>query len=344
MSYQLLVQALTQLEEDQTLFEAELGHELKGPHHEQLVRLGGKMCQKARLLADLGPFSNLQIDFLTKVTDAIHEYQHLIIPPKVFRGFCPCLKPARTGPEYERNFFNALSKVVSALFLCEVLLIKYHVEKLSMESMHFLDYANKMNSIQTALGDILTDDKERVKEGCRIELLASVEAVHLFLESFEADTEGFKTESDERISYINEILSPGIEGSRSRIHVDALGNLQTIINCAAYLSMKRSKDSLALLEIHRRGLTTVWEIQQASFIAMESTNQEESVVDLLNLLIRESEVANNDATCHLNNAVKRWCLTMLCYLILSNSLCCTIYDLVMYFYVISPPLNNGVKS
>ena len=305
MSYQLLVEALTQLEADQTLFEAELGHELKGPHHDQLVRLGGKMCQKARLLADLGPFSNLQVDFLTKVTDAIHEYQHLILPPKVFRGFCPCLKSARTGPEYERNFFNALSKVVSALFLCEVLLIKYHVEKLSMESMHFLDYANKMSGIQTALGDILSDDKVRVKEGCRIELLASVEAVNRFLELFEEDTEGFKSESDMRISYINELLLPGKEGARSRIHVDALGNLQTIMNCATYLSMKRSKDSLALLEIHRRGLLSVWEIQQASFLAMESTNQEESVVELLNLLIRESEIANNDATCHLNDAVKR---------------------------------------
>ena len=132
-----------------------------------------------------------------------------------------------------------------------------------------------------------------------------------------------------------------MEGSRSRIHVDALGNLQMIMNCAAYLSMKRSKDSLALLEMHRRGLTSVWEIQQASFIAMESTNQEESVVDLLNLLIRESEVANNDAACHLNNAVKRWCLTMLCYF---SSVCSTIYDLVIFFYVFSPSLHNGVRS
>ena len=305
MSYQLLVEALTQLEEDQSLFEAELGHELRGPHHEQLVKLGGKMCQKARLLADLGPFSNLQIDFLTKVTDAIREYEQLILPPKVFRGFCPCLKLARTGPEYERNFFNALSKVVSALFLCEVLLIKYHVEKLNMESMHFLDYVNKMNAIQTTLGSILIENKELATDSCRIELLASVEAVHRFLELFEIDTEGFKSESDMRISNVNDLLLPSKEGMRSRINVDALGNLQAIMNCAAYLSMKRSKDSLALLEIHRRGLRSVWETQQASFIAMESTNQESSVVDLLNVLIRESEIANNDATCHMNGAIGR---------------------------------------
>lgn len=40
MSYQIFLDVLNQLENDQSFFEAELGQELQGIRHEELVRLG----------------------------------------------------------------------------------------------------------------------------------------------------------------------------------------------------------------------------------------------------------------------------------------------------------------
>jgi hypothetical protein len=128
------------------------------------------MCKKIRSFANAGQTfaDSLQPDFLAKIIDSIQDYSNLIMPPKVFGGFCPCLKPAREGPEYDKKFQITMSKVVSTLFVCQAVLIENQGEQLNMDSMHFADYSNRMNTLHTTLGSISTKGSEQAREGCRV--------------------------------------------------------------------------------------------------------------------------------------------------------------------------------
>lgn len=309
MSYQIFLDALTQLEEDQSFFEAEVGQELQGIHHENLVRLGGKMAKKLRLFANVGQSfaESLQPDFLTKIIGTIQEYGHLIMPPKVFGGFCPCLKPARDGPEYDKRFRAILAKVVSTLFVCQAVVIENTGEKLNMDSMHFQDYANRMNTLHTTLTSISTKGNEQAREGCRIELLASVEAVNRFMRSFDTDVEEFKAESKRRLASISELLSiPADGGISRRILVKAQSSLQEIMNSAASVSMKKSKENLTALEALANDLKEIRNTEVTMFNEMESKMQESNLMDVLHRLREDSEVVHSDSASKLRDGIKRW--------------------------------------
>jgi hypothetical protein len=220
MSYQLFLESLTQLEADQSFFESKLETELQGVHHEDLVRLGGKMSKKARLFADKGQAfaDQLRPDFIVKITEAIQDYQLLIMPPKaIFGGIFACLKPAREGPEYDKKFLATYSKVVSTVYITQSVLLEQTADQMNVDAIHFGDYTNRMNILHSRLSSISTNGNEKTREGCRIELLASVEAVNHFLKSFDSDTKEFKAESKRRLSSTNELLSsPGGQGGISR--------------------------------------------------------------------------------------------------------------------------------
>ncbi len=111
-TFEVFVNILNQLEQDQTLYESELGNDdLTGVKHEEIIKLGGIMCKRLQTLAEKGQnfADTLQSDFLPKLIETIHLYQNLIMPPKVFGGFCPCLKPTRSGVEYDKKFLTAKS-------------------------------------------------------------------------------------------------------------------------------------------------------------------------------------------------------------------------------------------
>ena len=186
MSYQKFLEALAQLEEDQSLFESEIGQELNGIHHENIIVLGGKMAKKLKIFASGGRnfAEGLQPDFISKITEAIEEYEHLIMPPKVCGGFCPCLKPARDGPEYDKKFRATMAKMVSTLFVCQAVVIEHRGEKINMDSMHFAEYANRMNTVHSHLCAISTTGNEQAREGCRVELLASADSISKFMTLF----------------------------------------------------------------------------------------------------------------------------------------------------------------
>ena len=166
-NYQAFVGALGQLEQDQSLFESLLGEELIGLHHENLVRLGGKMCHKFKHLVALGESfaATLSPDLIPKFTDAIQEYESLLMPPKVFGGLCPCFKPARDGPEYDRRFMVVMAKVATMVFLSQAVVLESKCEKLNMDSMHFADYANRLNTVHTTLAAIQSKGGDKVRRG-----------------------------------------------------------------------------------------------------------------------------------------------------------------------------------
>ena len=309
MAYQKFLDVLTQLEEDQSLFESELGQELQGIQHENLIRLGGKMTKKLRSFAKLGQSyaETLQPDFLPKITEAIEEYEHLIMPPKVFGGFCPCLKPARDGPEYDKKFRATLAKVVSTLFVCQAVVIEDAGEKLNMDSMHFADYANRMNTLHTTLAAISSQGNEQAREGCRIELLKAVESVNRFMKSFDVDVQDFLRETERRLNSISDSLQARGEGGLSRkALIGFQSSLQEIMNTAASVSMKKSKESVGALENLKKSLEEIRLQELAAFDEMESRMRESGLMDLLARLKEDSETVFSDSNSKLRDGLKRW--------------------------------------
>ena len=233
MSLQELIDAVTQLEEDQSFFETKLGNELYGRHHYDLVTLGGRMQTKARavLNIDTPPSSEL----ITKITDAIHEYIRLIIPPKILGGYCPCLKLARYGPEYERRFFVTFSKVIATVFLCDVIVLEQHTEKLNTYSARYADYITRLNILQTILRNVprttsrnipsaTTQRDEERKERSRIEIISLSGQIIQFLKMFESETDGFLTESIRQLMSISSLIPPNIFNNNSNNNSNNFNN------------------------------------------------------------------------------------------------------------------------
>ena len=308
MSYQKFLEALAQLEEDQSLFESEIGQELNGIHHENIIVLGGKMAKKLKIFASGGRnfAEGLQPDFISKITEAIEEYEHLIMPPKVCGGFCPCLKPARDGPEYDKKFRATMAKMVSTLFVCQAVVIEHRGEKINMDSMHFAEYANRMNTVHSHLCAITTTGNEQAREGCRVELLASADSISKFMTLFETDTEEFKEETTRRIKFIKETFQRGNGSLDRRALVNAQSSMQEIMNSVAGVSMKKSKESISALEAFSKNLKEIRDQELASFDEMESRIRESGLSDVLARLKEDSEVVYNDASSKLRDGTKRW--------------------------------------
>jgi hypothetical protein len=207
--FQTLMDMHTQIEHDQTLFESELGGELQGHQHEELVQEGAEMLKAIKEFINMGiTFAEQQPHgFIPTLTKALEDYLSLLLPPKVCGGFCPCLKPARSGPEYDKRFFLVRAQVDVAVFMARAVVIEGVAEKLNIESVRYSEYSAKMNNLFNSLSIISTRGNDAAREEARGELLAALEMISRFLKSYEEETEGFRTESKRRLASMNELLN-----------------------------------------------------------------------------------------------------------------------------------------
>ena len=306
-SYQTLLNVLAQLEEDQSYYEAALGHELRGHPHVELVIVGGKMCKKVRLFADYGQNADLQDAFVSKVTDTLKVYMNLLMPPKICGGFCPCLKPARFGPEYEKKFVVVLARVVSALFECEAVVIEFCSERINLGSLHFVDYLSRMNVIHCTLSSISGRLTAKDREALRIELNAVIEMVRKYLILFNEETIELISESDDKLDSLTEMLIAPAEWNIAKIVlVKVIASLQKIMNSAAELSLKKSKDNLRTLDSLNSQLKSAWDAEVAAFCAIEARIDDRILKDNLHTLVMESEDIHFKAISKIKEGMKAW--------------------------------------
>ena len=309
--YQAFLVALTQLEQDQSLFEGLVGNELVGLHHENLVRMGGKMAHKLRHFANLGESfaATLSPGLVPRFTDAVVEYSGLLMPPKVFGGLCPCFKPARDGPEYDRNFMSAMAKVAAVVFLSQAVVIESKSEKYNMDSMHFADYANRLNTVHTTLAAIQSKGGDKVREGARQELLAATEAVKRFMNAFEEDTADFRQEYVRRVGQIVELLNaPSPDGGAisRRLLVKAQSGLQEVMNSAAMLSYRKGGSALADTDALAKELKAAHDALLAVLNEVGPRMTEFGLGDVLAALRHDADTLHTDASSKLRDSTKRW--------------------------------------
>jgi hypothetical protein len=319
VNFEVFVNILNQLEQDQTLYESELGNDdLAGVKHEEIIKLGGIMCKRFQKLAEKGQSfaETLSSDFLPKLIETIHLYQNLIMPPKILGGFCPCLKPARSGVEYDKKFLTAKSKMVSSIFCTQAVLIEHKGEQHNMDSMHYADYANKMNKIFDSLSDIKCNtNNEKSLENARKKLLTSVDNVDKFIQHF-GESGGkveFKAEATRRIRTAQELLTTRQTSADGvampigrRVLIKAQSSLQEIMNSAAAIAATQARENLQALDSLQKLLKKSRDIEVNQFNSMEVEMNELNIIDILSRLREDSEILHSDASSKLRDAVKRW--------------------------------------
>lgn len=329
--YQQFLDALNQLSQDQTFYESELINqdEFKGIRHEEIIKLGSVMCKRLRKFAEKGEIFMEDLpspDILPKFTDSIYSYQNLIVPPKVFGGFCPCLKPARDGPEYDRKYFITKSKMVASIFISYAILIHHKGEEIVSKSSHYDVYVDDMNKVFNSLSEIkCTNSEPKHLENIRRKLTVSLEAVDRFIQ-LHGDRTGkpeFKVEAQRTLKKVQDLLtakpqtpSPTInpDGTTTsgsvaigrRILIKAQATMQEIMNSAAAISATEAKEQLDVLDNLSKTLKKSRESEINQFNSMEEQMHELTIIDVLSRLREDSEVIHSDANSKIRDSIKRW--------------------------------------
>lgn len=282
--------------------------------------MGETMNKRLRQFAKKGKAfaESLPPDFVSKLTDSIISYRDLIMPPKIFGGYCPCLKPARSGIEYEKKLMIVKAKMASTIFLCQAVIIESHGEQHNMQSMHFADYVNKMNSIFNSLSEIKCTGGERGLETARKKLQPCIVSIEKFIANYEEDfAEGsFKAEAKRRLRSTQELLvsrqqadgdapSTGLPISK-RVLVKAQSTLQEIMNSAASISSNKAKEHLLQLDKLATDLKKARDQEVNIFNHLEDGMHENNLMDMLHRLREDSEVVHSDANSKVRDAIKRW--------------------------------------
>jgi hypothetical protein len=329
--YQGFLGALNQMAQDQAFYESELIHqdELKGVRHEEIVKLGSIMVKRLQKFAAKGETFMDDLpspDILPSFIDAIQSYQLLIVPPKPFGGFCPCLKPARDGPEYDRKFFSTKAKMVSSVFVSYAILILKKGEEVSSRCSQFDVFVDDMNRVFNPLCEIkcVSSDPKHL-ENVRHKLLKELDNVDKFIQ-LHADRSGkpeFKVEAVRSIRKVQDLLvtkaaasaSSGDTSSAStttsvpigrRILIKAQSTLQEIMNSAAAISASEGREQLEMLENLLKTLKKSRDSEVSQFNSMEEQMNELTIIDVLSRLREGSEIIYSDANSKIRDCIKRW--------------------------------------
>jgi hypothetical protein len=317
--YQIFLEKLSQLQQDQSLYEAEIQNsdELQGLQHEEVIKLGRLMCKRFQRFAEKGQefADTLPPDFVPKLSEAMNLYQTLIVPPKIFGGFCPCLKQARNGPEYDKKLSLTKARMVTACFTSQAVLIEQKAEQHNVEGVQSADYVSKMNLVFKALDDIKVGNSEKAQELSRKKLLQVTEQVDRFVQLF-GDFGGkkeFRVEATRIVKRTQENLQTRPTASDGtplplgkRLLIKGQSSLQEIMNSAAAISLTSAKENLKNLESLSKLLHKTRELEVAQFNQMEEMMLQLNLQDDLARMREECDVLFTEATIRLKDATKRW--------------------------------------
>lgn len=306
-SHHELIDILTQLEDDQSLYESQLMYydSVSSMYHEEIIAAGRKMAEKVRIFANHGYSSELLPTFMATVVNAIKDYMRIMAPPKV--AFCPCLKPSRKGYLYQSWFFVILIAMLSVTFECEAVVLEYCGQRSLLESLHFVDYIHRMINIQNDIREISNRNTEHARESVRIELLRAIETVGRYLLLFNSDTSELMSKSHSRLESFAELLAAPAEWSIARHTLTkVIISLQQIMNSVSEISLKKSTDSIATLNTLATELGRAWSIQVGTLTAIESQTYMPALREHLKTTIRANEERHHNSHLTIVEAKRRW--------------------------------------
>jgi len=338
--FKTLCDTQEQLASDLSLFKEIVSEKIQDERHEDLLGLAEEMASKLDEFVKLGNSyvdTNVQPETLYKMSEATTELTELMIPPKVFGGYCPCFKPKRSGPDYDRRFYSAESKIILTTFLCHAAVIDHSAELMNDDSAYYSSISKKMNGVFNTLSEIKTQGNDKIREKAKNELAAACDVVNRFVKTHfgeDADQQEFNADATRRILQTNELLTsrshsegmPGVEpgsaggpgsgkgGSSSgsstaisrRILVKAQSSLQEVMNSAAAICLGKAKAANRQLDDLSEQLNASYEKASKSLGGLRKRMKEATLGDLLVRQKDDCENAFNDANRKIEDASKRW--------------------------------------
>lgn len=329
---------------DVGLFKEIVAEQIKDTRHEDLVSAGEEMLVKLKEFIGLGSGfadTNVQPDQLYKMIESMTDLTDLMLPPKVFGGYCPCFKPKRSGGDYERRFYSTESKIIMTSFVCQVLVVSHAAEELNDESSDFSNISKKMNNVFNTLSEIKTQGNEKIREKAKNELAGACDTVNRFVNMYFVDTDPeqaeFKAEATRRILQTNELLmsrshadgAPGTEANSAaagggassprgnnaaqlqqqhsrRLLVKAQSSLQEIMNSAAAICLGKAKAAQRKLDELDENLQGSYDRAAQGLGALRKRMKEHSLGEQLKLHKDDMETAQADAAKKIEDGGKRW--------------------------------------
>jgi len=337
--FKTLSETQEQLASDLSLFKEIVSEKIQDERHEDLLGLAEEMASKLEEFVKLGTSyvdTNVQPDTMYKMSEATTELTELMIPPKVFGGYCPCFKPKRSGPDYDKRFYSAESKIILTTFLCHAAVIDHSAELMNDDSAYYSSISKKMNGVFNTLSEIKTQGNDKIREKAKNELAAACDVVNRFVKTHfgeDADQQEFNADATRRILQTNELLTsrshsegmPGVEpgsaggpgsgkggGSSSsaaisrRILVKAQSSLQEVMNSAAAICLGKAKAANRQLDDLSEQLNAAYEKASKSLGGLRKRMKEAALGDLLVRQKDDCENAFNDANRKIEDASKRW--------------------------------------
>jgi hypothetical protein len=327
--YDSFDELLEQITDDQSLFEADPPDTC----HE-LVLAGRDMVDALTEFRALGNFFWMtlpEID-LMEIQNAVEQYKLMLLPPNICFGLnkcCPCLvKLQRSGVEYEKKLMTTHALLVESGYSVRLIVLEQAIDKMNTESMHYVEYVNRMNAIFNSLGSISTRGSDQSRDNARVQLLALLEQVDRFVKHYfpeEGENHLFRMEASRRVVQTGEILSskpvrqsqgnPSTPstGIHRRILVKALANMQEIMNSAVGIAAAKANEFAESNEVE---LNTCARISGDLLVArdkriksisdLENRALNLQLDDLIARIKEDGERRHNDALGKLREAVKRW--------------------------------------
>lgn len=168
-------------------------------------------------------------------------YTEFMIPPDPFGGFCPCLKPQREGPVYEKQMQRVQMRIMNSILMAQYALIEGRIHESMTLTSQYSESSIKISAIQDRLEMKYSKHEQHVLDSARLKLLSIAEEAEVFVRThLETESIELKAEANRRVNIAITELSKTLP-YKSLVMNQA--SLQEVMNtCAA--SMERKAKSM----------------------------------------------------------------------------------------------------
>lgn len=207
--------------------------------HSSLIQQGASLCDHLRRCNDAGNSAAQRFPrkFLANRIECMDAYTEFMIPPDPFGGLCPCLKPQREGPAYEKQMQRIQMRIMNSILMAQYALIEVRVHESMTLTSQCSESSIKISAIQDRLEMRYSKIEQHALDSARLKLLSIAEEAEVFARThLESESIELKAEANRRVGIAIAELSRNLP-YKSLVMNQA--SLQEVMNtCAASMERK----------------------------------------------------------------------------------------------------------
>ena len=272
--------------------------------HSDLIQQGAVFCVHLKKLKEAGKAAILRLPrkFIGNRIDCMNTYTEFMIPPDPFGGLCPCLKPQRAGPDYEKQLKRIEMQIMSSTLMTEYAEIEIEVFDALTFTSQYTESSMRISSLQDRLEIVYPKDDPQALDTARRKLQSIAEEIEQFVRShLETEDLELKAEANRRVNLAIEGLSLS-QPYKSLILNQA--SLQEVMNTCAASNERKAKLMLRQLDHLTEKLRGIKEKESAHLkMLMDPSSQ---MLDVMNEYQNEAELFVDEVERRLDDAGNQW--------------------------------------